>query len=131
VAGIIGAIGLFALVWPTGWAALFSAVPEVQRDAAVYLTIAGLAFPCLSIGLVLGTAFQAAGRPLWPLLGAAARAVVVVGGGALVVYGTDDGLVGLAVAAAAGQLAYGAILVIAFRAGLWKRRDATAPRATR
>jgi Na+-driven multidrug efflux pump len=68
VAGIIGAIGLFALVWPTGWAALFSAVPEVQHDAAVYLTIAGLAFPCLSIGLVLGTAFQAAGRPLWPLL---------------------------------------------------------------
>jgi Na+-driven multidrug efflux pump len=131
VAGIIGAIGLFALVWPTGWAALFSAVPEVQRDAAVYLTIAGLAFPCLSIGLVLGTAFQAAGRPLWPLLGAAARAVVVVGGGALVVYGTDDGLVGLAVVAAAGQLAYGAILVIAFSAGLWKRRDATAPRDTR
>jgi putative MATE family efflux protein len=128
VAGIIGAIGLFALVWPTGWAALFSAVPEVQRDAAVYLTIAGLAFPCLSIGLVLGTAFQAAAQPLWPLLGAAARAVVVVGGGALVVYGTDDGLVGLAVAAAAGQLAYAAILVIAFRAGLWKRRDATAPR---
>src|SRR6516165_3242050 len=131
VAGIIGAIGLFALVWPTGWAALFSAVPEVQRDAAVYLTIAGLAFPCLSIGLVLGTAFQAAARPLWPLLGAAARAVVVVGGGALVVYGTGDGLVGLAVAAAAGQVAYGAILVIAFRAGLWKRRDASAPRNPR
>src|SRR5215467_9917255 len=131
VAGIIGAIGLFALVWPTGWAALFSAVPEVQRDAAVYLTIAGLAFPCLSLGLVLGTAFQAAARPLWPLLGAAARAVVVVGGGALVVYGTDDGLVGLAIAAAAGQLAYGAILVIAFRAGLWKRRDASAPRNPR
>jgi hypothetical protein len=56
---------------------------------------------------------------------------VVVGGGALVVYGTDDGLVGLAVVAAAGQLAYGAILVIAFSAGLWKRRDATAPRDTR
>ena len=131
VAGIIGAIGLVALVWPTGWAALFSAVPEVQRDAAAYLTIAGLAFPCLSIGLVLATAFQAAAQPLWPLLGAAARAVVVVGGGALVVYGTDDGLVGLAVAAAAGQLAYGTILVIAFRAGLWKRRDATAPRNPR
>src|SRR6516164_1518903 len=131
VAGIIGAIGLFALGWPTGWAALFSAVPEVQRDTAVYLTIAGLAFPCLSIGLVLATAFQAAAQPLWPLLGAAARAVVVVGGGALVVYGTDDGLVGLAVAAAAGQLAYGTILVIAFRAGLWKRRDATAPRNPR
>jgi len=106
-------------------------MPEVQRDAAVYLTIAGLAFPCLSIGLVLGTAFQAAARPLWPLLGATARAVVVVGGGALVVYGTDDGLVGLAIAAAAGQLAYGAILVIAFRAGLWKRRDASAPRNPR
>ena len=118
-------------MWPTGWAALFSAVPEVQRDAAVYLTIAGLAFPCLSIGLVLGTAFQAAARPLWPLLGAAARAVVVVGGGALVVYGTDDGLVGLAIAAAAGQVAYGAVLVIAFRAGLWKRRDASAPRTPR
>ena len=57
--------------------------------------------------------------------------VVVVGGGVLVIYGTGDGLVGLAVAAAAGQIAYGAILVIAFRAGLWKRRDATAPRNTR
>ena len=56
---------------------------------------------------------------------------MVVGGGALVVYGTDDGLIGLAVAAAAGQLAYGTILVIAFRAGLWKRRDATAPRNPR
>ena len=105
------------------------ATPAIQRDAATYLGIAGLAFPCLGGGLILATAFQATGRPLWPLLGSAARAGVVTAGGALVVYGADGGLIGLAIAAAAGQLAYGTVLVAAFRAGRW-RRDAVAQLTT-
>jgi hypothetical protein len=97
----------------------------VGRLGAPALAGVSLVFPLMMLMQQI-----AAGRPLWPWLGNAARAVVVAGGGALVVYGMGDGLVGLAVAAAAGQLAYGAILVIAFRAGLWQRRDATAPRNT-
>lgn len=119
-AGMTGGIGLLALIWPSLWAALFSPVPAVQLAAGRYLSVVCLAFPCLGIGITLSSAFQATGQPLWPLLGAASRALVVAVGGWLIIHATDTGLLGLAAVAAAGQLMYGALLAIAFRAGVWK-----------
>ena len=89
----------------------------------LYLGVAGFAFPFLGVGLVLTSAFQAAGRPLWPLLGIASRVFVVGAGGWLVIHMTDAGLVGLAFVTAAGLIVYGAIVAIAFRAGVWRPVD--------
>jgi len=118
-AGVTGCIGLFGAISPGTWTGLFTKVPEVHVLAADYLVIVGLAYPFLGLGLTLSSAFQAAGRPLWPLLGITGRALVVaVGGGIAVRLGTD--LSDLAVVAASGLIVYGASLTIAFRAGVWR-----------
>jgi Na+-driven multidrug efflux pump len=67
----------------------------------------------------LASSFQAAGRPLWPLIAITGRASVVMVGGWTIVHLTDTGLDGLAAVAAAGLMVYGAILALAFRAGFW------------
>ena len=119
-AGVTGGIGMFGVMWPDAWVAFFSATPTIHRVAASYLCVAGVAYPFLGIGLTLSSAFQAAGRPLWPLLGIAGRVLVVSAGGWAVIHTTDAGLVGLAFVTAAGLIVYGALLAIAFRAGTWR-----------
>jgi MATE family, multidrug efflux pump len=121
-ASVTGAIGVLAVTWPGGWVALFSTSPAVHEVAASYFWIVGLAYPFLGLGYTLASAFQAAGRPLWPLLANVSRTAVVAGGGAVVLHATDTGLVGLAVVAAAGLAVYGSTMLVAFRAGAWKRR---------
>jgi len=119
-ASVTGGIGLLGVMWPEAWVAFFSATPAIHLMAASYLCVAGVAYPFLGIGLTLSSAFQAAGRPLWPLLGIASRVLVVGAGGWVVIHTTDAGLVGLAFVTAAGLIVYGAILAIAFRAGAWR-----------
>ena len=119
-ASVTGGIGLLGGMWPEAWVAFFSATPAIHLMAASYLCVAGVAYPFLGIGLTLSSAFQAAGRPLWPLLGIASRVLVVGAGGWVVIHTTDAGLVGLAFVTAAGLIVYGAILAIAFRAGAWR-----------
>ena len=120
-ASVTGAIGVLAVTWPAGWVGLFSATPAVHQAAASYLCIVALAYPFLELGYTLSSAFQGAGRPLWPLVANVSRAVVVAGGGAVVIHATDTGLGGLAIVAAAGLLVYGSTVAVAFRAGAWRR----------
>jgi Na+-driven multidrug efflux pump len=128
-AGVTGCVGLFGVAWPGAWIGLFTDVPEVHFLAAGYLAIIGLAFPFLGLGVTLASAFQAAGRPLWPLLAITSRALVVAAGGWLAVRLAGAGLNHLAVIAALGMLAYGAGLAVAFRAGVWAPRGpASSPR---
>jgi len=117
---ITGCIGLFAVTSPGAWVALFTDVPEVHGLAAEYLVIVGLAYPFLGAGLTLASAFQAAGRPLWPVLGITSRAAVVTLGGWIVVHLTGTGFTGLAITAGTGLIVYGASLIIAFQAGVWQ-----------
>jgi putative MATE family efflux protein len=116
---VAGGIGLLAVIWSSAWVAIFSASPAVQLAGASYLHVAGFAYPFLALGLILASAFQAAGRPLWPLFGVASRLVVVVVGG-WIVYTAANSLVGLGLVTAAGIVAYGASLAFAFRAGGWR-----------
>src|SRR5262245_55070408 len=74
-AGVTGCIGLFGITLPDVWINLFTDVPEVHILATSYLVIASLAYPFLGLGLILASAFQAAGRPLWPVLAISGRAV--------------------------------------------------------
>ena len=119
-AGVTGCIGLFGATSPGTWTGLFTKVPEVHVLAADYLVIVGLAYPFLGLGLTLSSAFQAAGRPLWPLLGITSRALVVAVGGGIAVRLTGTDLSDLAVVAASGLIIYGVSLTIAFRAGVWR-----------
>jgi len=123
---VTGCIGLFGVTWPSAWARLFTTAPDVHALAADYLVIAGLAYPFLGLGLTLASAFQAAGRPLWPLLGITGRALVVTLGGWIAIHLAGTGLTGLAVVAASGLIVYGASLAIAFRAGVWRTPRAQA-----
>ncbi len=115
-AAVTGCVGLFAVTAPSIWTSLFTEDPAVHALAGRYLFITGLAFPFLGVALTLASAFQAARRPLWPILGVVNRAVVVVVGGWIAIHLTNAGLSGLAVVAAAGLIVYGVSLAIAFRA---------------
>jgi Na+-driven multidrug efflux pump len=117
---------------PNVWTSLFTTSPDIYVLAARYLAITGIAYVFLGLGLTLASSFQAAGRPLWPLIGITGRAAVVAVGGWIVVHRTGAGLDGLAAVAAAGLAVYGASLAIAFRAGFWRtQRPQTAPAATK
>ncbi|HUF75378.1 MAG TPA: MATE family efflux transporter [Longimicrobiales bacterium] len=113
-------IGIFALVWPELWGALFSASPAVQMMAASYLCVVALACPFLGLGLALSSAFQAVGRPMWPVGATAGRALVVGAGGWIAIHWMGSGVTGLALVAAAGMIVYGSTLAIGFGSGAWR-----------
>lgn len=119
-ASVTGCIGVFGATSPATWISLFTSDAEVHRLGAGYLVISSLAYPFLGLGLTLASAFQAAGRPVWPVLAITSRALVVAGGGWIAVHLTWAGLAGFAVVAASGLIIYGGSLMIAFRVGLWK-----------
>jgi Na+-driven multidrug efflux pump len=119
-ASVTGCIAVFGATSPATWISLFTSDAEVHRLGAGYLVISSLAYPFLGLGLTLASAFQAAGRPVWPVLAITSRALVVAGGGWIAVHLTGAGLAGLAVVAASGLIIYGSSLMIAFRVGLWK-----------
>jgi putative MATE family efflux protein len=119
-ATVTGCIGVFGATSPATWISLFTSDAEVHRLGASYLVISSLAYPFLGLGLTLASAFQAAGRPVWPVLAITSRALVVAVGGWIVVHLTGAGLAGLALVAACGLIVYGSSLMIAFRVGLWK-----------
>jgi putative MATE family efflux protein len=118
---ITGCIGLFGVSAPWAWTSLFTENSELHTLAAAYLVIAGLSYPFLGAGLALASAFQAAGRPSWPLLAVTGRVVAVMSAGWIALQ-LGAGLPGLALAAACGLAVYGATLIVAFRAGLWRTR---------
>jgi putative MATE family efflux protein len=119
-AGVTGGVGLLAVTSPELWAALFSATPHVHAMAADYLVIAGLGYPFLGVGMVISSAFQGAGRPLWPLLTIASRAVIVVAGGWIALGILGASLPGLGVVVALGVIGYSVMLAVAFHSGRWK-----------
>jgi MATE family, multidrug efflux pump len=119
-AGVTGSVGLFGATSPGTWTALFTKVPEVQVPAAAYLVVISLAYPFVGLGLTFASAFQAAGRPLCPLLGITSRAVVVGVGGWIAIHLSGTSLGNLAVVAASGLVVYGASLTVAYRLGIWQ-----------
>jgi putative MATE family efflux protein len=115
---VTGAIGAFGVIWPEAWIAIFNADPTVHAMGASYLMVAGFAYPFLGLGMTMNFAFQAAGRPLWPLLGITGRLLTVVIGGWL---STINSLAGLGFVTAAAMVIFGGSLATAFRAGAWRR----------
>jgi putative MATE family efflux protein len=114
---ITGSIGLFGVIWPQVWIAIFNADPAVHLTGATYLMVAGFAYPFLGLGMTMNFAFQAAGRPLWPVLGITSRLLVVALGGWL---SAINSLAGLGIITAAAIVVFGSGLAAAFRAGAWR-----------
>ena len=111
---VTGCIGLFGVAAPLVWASLFTDSAELRSLAAEYLVIVALGYPLLGAGLALASAFQAAGRPSGRCSGSQAARVVTSADGSRSI-SAGAGLSGLALAAAAGLIVYGAILIVAFR----------------
>ncbi len=114
------AIGLGAAIWPRAWLGLFGDNPVMIATGANYLRFVGPTYGFFGLGLALYFASQGAGKLAWPLLAGFARLVIAVGGGwlALAATGSESSVfVMLAVALAA----YGGIIGIAVRSGVWFR----------
>src|SRR5262249_9488819 len=102
---------------PELWIAIFDGDPAVHRAGASYLTVAGFAFPLLGLAMTMNFAFQAAGRPLWPLVGSTSRLIVVAIGGWI---GATNSLVGLGLLTVGGFVAFGTSMAGAFYARVWR-----------
>jgi putative MATE family efflux protein len=122
-AGITGAIGILAALFPHAWLGLFTADPAVLAAGTRYLTIVGPFYGFFGAGLALYFASQGAGRLLWPLCAGFTRLVVAGAGGWLAVRGLGGGLPGLYVTMAAALVVLGVMNIAAIHLGAWRARN--------
>ncbi|HUP34862.1 MAG TPA: MATE family efflux transporter [Candidatus Limnocylindria bacterium] len=122
-AGITGAIGILAALFPHLWLGLFTADPAVLAAGTRYLTIVGPFYGFFGAGLALYFASQGAGRLLWPLCAGFTRLVVAGAGGWLAVRGLGGGLPGLYMTMAAALVVLGVMNIAAIHLGAWRARD--------
>lgn len=121
VAAITGAIGVASAVAPSPWMRLFTDDAEVVGFGSAYLAIVGACYGFFGLGLALFFASQGAGRMLWPLLGSAARLLVIALGGWLCVVVLQAPAEALFAVVAASFVLYAATIASAVRLGGWAR----------
>ena len=119
-AGLCGAIGILAAVFPHPLARLFAGDPAVQEALVVFLRWVGPSFGPFGLGMALYFACQGAGRMRWPFLASVSRLGFAVGGGWLLAEFTGAGLAGAFAAIAAGLTAYGVLVAASVRRGIWR-----------
>jgi putative MATE family efflux protein len=122
-AGVTGAIGVLAALFPQAWLGLFTRDPDVLAAGTRYLRIVGPCYGFFGAGLALYFASQGAGRLLWPLLAGFTRLVVAGTGGWIGTRGLGGGLPGLFAAMAVALVIFGAINVVAVGLGAWRTPD--------
>lgn len=81
-AGILAVLGVLVLIWPNAWSSVFSQDAEVLAYANGYLRIVGPVFGLFGLGLVLYFASLGAGFVMGPVMAGTVRLVVVMVGGA-------------------------------------------------
>ena len=121
VMAITGSIGLAAALAPALWMERFSTDPAVLAFGADYLRIVGGCYGFFGLGLALFFASQGAGRMLWPLVGSAARLLLVAIGGWLAVRVFGLPASGFFAVVAASLVVYGLVIAGAIRLGSWTR----------
>ncbi len=119
-AGLTGALGLGAALFPRLWLGLFSADPAVLAVGTRYLAIVGPVYGFFGLGLALYFASQGAGRLAWPLAAGFTRLVVAALGGWAAIHWLGSGPSGLFAAMAAAIVVFGAIVAAAVKAGAWR-----------
>jgi Na+-driven multidrug efflux pump len=116
-------VGLAAAIWPAGWLGLFGSNPAMLAIGGAYLHWVGPVYGFFGAGLALYFASQGAGKLAWPLIGGFARLVIAVGGGWLAL-ATTGSVTMVFVMLAVALAAYGAIVGIAVKSGVWFRNEA-------
>jgi putative MATE family efflux protein len=120
-AGITGAIGTVAALWPEAWASLFTDNAAVLLAAGAYLVIVGPFYAFHGLGLSLYFASQGAGTVVWPVVAGAVRLVVAAGGGIVAIQAFDMGFNGLLAFVAAGMVVFGLGTAASVLFGAWRR----------
>jgi len=110
--------GLLVAIFPTHFARAFTTDAEVVAIAVQALSIIGPAYGGFGLGMALYFASLGAGRMRWPVAAACCRLVFAVGGGWLLAQ--PLGLAGHFVGVALGITAYGVVLAISVRRGVWR-----------
>lgn len=118
--GLAGGIGVLAAVFPHPLARVFAADPAVQEAIVVYLRWVGPSFGPFGLGMALYFACQGAGRMRGPFAASVARLVVAVGGGWALAAWTGAGLAGAFAAIGLGLAAYGVLVAVSVRPGVWR-----------
>ena len=113
--------GLAVALWPEAWISLFTDDVQTMAAAKGYLQFVGPFFAFQGIGLSLFFASQGAGRMTWPLIAAAARLMIAIGGGAVLLYGYDASLNMIYLASGIAMVANGIITAVALKMGMWRR----------
>ena len=119
-AGVTGAIGLFAAIFPGAWLGFFTTDPEVIAAGASYLRIVGPVYGFFGLGLALYFASQGAGRLGWPLAAGFARLFLAAAGGWVGGYWLGWGLQWIFAAMAAALVVLGGAIAAAVRWGAWR-----------
>ena len=113
--------GLAVALWPEAWASIFTDDVQTLASAKGYLQYVGPFFAFQGIGLSLFFASQGAGRMTWPLIAAAVRLLIGIGGGAVLLYGYDAPLNMVYLASGIAMVANGVITAGALKMGMWQR----------
>jgi Na+-driven multidrug efflux pump len=113
-------IGWSVAIYPPLWVHIFSDDPAVIGIGSLYMRIVAPLYPLFGGGLALYFASQGAGQMLMPLLANAARLVLVVAGGALVMH-RDGPLWALFAVVALGLTVYGSLTGYVVYRARWTR----------
>ncbi len=97
-------------------------LPRAVREfGASYLHIVGTFYGLYGLGLALFFASQGAGHMFWPLVGSAARLVIVALGGWICVYWLQTSASGVFIVVAVSLAVYGLVIAGAIKFGSWTR----------
>lgn len=121
VAAVTGAIGVTTAIAPALWMNLYTSDPSVRAFGSAYLNIVGGCYGLFGLGLALFFASQGAGRMFWPLVGSAARLLIVAVGGWVGVHLLQMPANGLFAVVALSLFVYAAVIAGAIRLGSWTR----------
>lgn len=115
-AGVAGAIGLAAALFPETWLALFGSDAAMIATGTSYLHIVGLFYALTGFSMLLGMAGQGAGRAVGPLIGSLVRLGVGAIGGSVLVAGFGMGLQALFIMIVIGGALSCLVMIVSQRA---------------
>lgn len=124
-------IGLSAALAPEAWLGLFSDDTLMKATGAQYLRIVGPFYGFFGLGLSLYFCAQGAGKLRWPLVAAALRVVVAIGGGWLALQWLPTSIAGISAALGLALAVFGITNASAVALGAWFGRTSAPPLVTR
>lgn len=117
--------GLWVALWPQTLAAFLTTDLYVQQQAAHALSFIGWGLAPFAVGMTLYFASQGADRMRGPMLAGICRISIAVGLGALIADQFDSAASAYYLSVACGITAYGLIVALSVRPGVWSEASAS------